>query len=93
MRKTITICGSMQFVEQMKQLRQELQSKGYEVYIPDDGEEGVSYDELEEAEQIALKGRFIDSHLDYIRESDAILVANFVKKGITGCVRNAASHS
>ena len=86
MKKTITICGSMHFAERMSQLSQELQSLGYEVYIPDGDEPSDGYSSLDEAGQIRLKNHYINAHLDYIKRSDGILVANFEKNGVAGYI-------
>lgn len=74
----------MQFIDQMKALQQVLISKGYTVYIPD--EDDIDYDSLTDEQQVALKGQYIDAHLGYIKQSDAILVANFAKNGIDGYI-------
>ncbi|MEM7535045.1 MAG: hypothetical protein AAF639_22910 [Chloroflexota bacterium] len=68
----------------MKALQQVLISKGYTVYIPD--EDDIDYDSLTDEQQVALKGQYIDAHLGYIKQSDAILVANFAKNGIDGYI-------
>ena len=86
MSNVITICGSMQFADQMKRLQQKLDSKSRSVYIPDDNEPNEGYDSLDEAGQVTLKGRFIDAHLEKIKRSDAILIANFAKNGVDGYV-------
>ena len=74
----------MQFMEQMKALQQVLIVKGYTVHIPD--EDDTDYDSLTDEGQVALKGQYIDAHLGYIEQSDAILVANFAKNGIDGYI-------
>lgn len=76
----------MQFADQMKVLRQQIESKSYSVYIPDDGEPNESYSSLDQAGQVALKGRFIDTHLEKIKRSDSVLIANFAKNGVNGYI-------
>ena len=82
--KTITICGSMTFMAQMRVLGRTLEGKGHTVYLPDDEE--AYYQTLDEAGQAALKHRFIDDHLAKIRASDAVLIANYAKHGVAGYI-------
>lgn len=86
MSEKITICGSMQFAEQMAQLKQELESFGWIVFTPDLSEKSSSYEDLQSEEKLITKKEFITKHFYRIRQSDAILVANYEKKGIRGYV-------
>ena len=70
--KTITICGSMQFLLEMEQLKKELERMGFEVFIP--SEERIDSDDS--------KHGFIDEHIGKIRNSDAILIANYSKNEV-----------
>lgn len=87
MSRSITICGSMQFAGQMIQLKQELETLGWIVLTPDVSEKSSSYIELlEEPEKLKIKKEFISNHFERIRQSSAILVANYEKKGIKGYI-------
>jgi hypothetical protein len=86
MSEKITICGSMQFAEEMAQLKQELESFGWIVLTPDLSEKSSSYEELPNEEKLRTKKELITNHFERIKQSDAILVANYEKKGIKGYV-------
>jgi len=78
--QTLTICGSLEFLEQMKRLNTELEKKGVTVYIPEE-QETANVQSTQD-----LKKRAIDRHLEKIRMSDAILVANHDKNGVSGYI-------
>ncbi len=81
--KTITICGSMKFIEEMKNLKLGLEKKGFLVFIPDLNEgKAVDYDKLCINEKADMKKTFIDEHLEKIKKSDAIIVANYKKNDV-----------
>ena len=80
--KTITICGSMDFFTEIEQLKGELENLGFAVLIPDKEGTGIDYSRLSKQEQIDLKRGFIDKHIEKIKKSDSILVANYTKNGI-----------
>ncbi len=81
--KTITICGSMKFIEEMKNLKLGLEKKGFLVFIPDLNEgKAVDYDKLCINEKADMKQEFIDKHLEKIKKSDAIIVANYKKNDV-----------
>jgi hypothetical protein len=84
--KKIAICGSMVFFDQMSELRDQLLQIGVEAWLPEEEERRVSLDDLEEAEVVRLKSRYITAHLKKIKESDAVLVANYAKNGIIGYI-------
>lgn len=86
MSKKITICGSMQFAKEMAQLKQELESLGWIVFTPDLSEKSSSYEELQNNARLKTKKEFITNHFERIKKSNAILVANYEKKGIKGYV-------
>lgn len=82
MLKTITICGSMKFFNEIKELKMNLEILGFEVLIPSEEGTEIDYTKLTKAEQLALKQNFIDQHIDKIKKSDAILLANYSKNNI-----------
>lgn len=86
MSEKITICGSMQFANEMTQLKYELEGLGWIVFTPDLSEKSSSYEELPNEEKLQTKKEFITNHFERIKKSDAILVANYEKKGIKGYI-------
>ena len=82
----ITICGSMLHEPSMAAAAEELRAKGYEVESPN-SVEGHAYGQAEDLDTNAkLKRGFIDEHFRKIDTSDAILVINKDKNGITNYV-------
>lgn len=83
---TIAICGSMTFIDEMEEIGEGLRHSGYEVHTPEREEEGVQWDDLDEAEALGLKRRFILDYFQVIAKSDCVLIANFEKRGIPGYI-------
>lgn len=77
--KKITICGSMSFFPHMEKLQKALEEKGFIVFTPSPEGTGMDYAQLSTQEQVDMKKYFIDTHIAKIRESDAILLANYDK--------------
>lgn len=88
---TIAICGSLTFYKEMRRLQAELSSLGHTALVP------KSLDLIEQkgfqkpktiAERLEAEKEhnFIGEHFKKIQESDAILVANYDKDGITGYI-------
>ena len=77
--KTITICGSIRFFNEMLELKKRLEAQGFRVFTP--SEEGTSkdYSKLSRKEQADVKQVFIDKHIEKIKQSDSILIANYTK--------------
>jgi len=80
--KTITICGSMKFFTEIEQLKKELENLGFKVFTPSEEGTGTDYSKLSKQEQADMKQDFIDRHIDKIRKSDAILLANYTKNEV-----------
>ncbi len=80
--QTITICGSMKFITEIKQLRIKLEEAGFKVLSPHDHESDSGYSQLNEQERADRKNFFIDEHIDKIKCSDATLVANYTKNDV-----------
>ena len=80
--KTITICGSMQFFTEIEQLKKELENLDFKVFTPSEEGTGTDYSKLSKQEQADMKQDFIDRHIDKIRKSDAILIANYTKNEV-----------
>ena len=87
---TITICGSMQFHNEMADVQRKLIDRGFTVFVPgelDDIHKNESYMGTDE-ERITAKIEydFIREHFKRIEQSDAILVLNYQKKNIPGYI-------
>lgn len=87
----ITICGSMKFAKEMKEAKDYLESAGHFVILPELVEKFIKHktwqkrvDGWRSAEGARLKKKYdlIKKHYEKIKESDAILVVNYEKKGI-----------
>jgi len=83
----ISICGSMQFHEEMSRIQKELETSGHTALVPKSIElmETIGYihPTIDEAKVAAkIQHDFIKEHFRKIEKSDAILVLNFDKKGI-----------
>lgn len=76
----ITICGSMQFDQQMRAAKDTLERMGYEIEKPNVVEGHVYEDNLDQ--NAILKRGFIDEHFRKIDDSEAILVVNEDKNGV-----------
>jgi len=97
---TITICGSIAFIDEMYALKAGLEKKGFEVLIPPSqvpGENGELIDAKEyyKHKKSSPKERNwiwshhsdrIHAHFDKVAKGDAILVANYDKNGITNYI-------
>jgi hypothetical protein len=84
--KTVCICGSMSFIDDMEGLRAILRSAGFAVTTPVRGERKIGLSNIDDDEAMIIKRRYIDGYLDEIRKSDAVLIANYPKNGIEGYV-------
>ncbi len=88
---TITICGSMQFQEKMREAQKVLEARGFTVLVPKSLElidtQGFVHPTTDE-ERITAKIEydFIREHFRKIEKSDAILVLNYDKKGTEGYI-------
>lgn len=80
----ITICGSMQFDSEMSAIKQQLETRGYEVEKPDVVEGHVYSNNLDA--NAKLRRGFIDEHFAKIDASDAILVVNLEKNDVANYV-------
>lgn len=76
----------MQFFQQMEELKLNLEKIGMSVFLPEAEESEGFYLSLPSEQRPALKRKFIDAHLAKIGQSDAVLVANYPKRGIDGYV-------
>lgn len=76
----ITICGSMKFFKEMADLQGRLESQGHVVFMPI-AIDGLDYWQEDGSKRVeAKKGlNLVATHMDKIKKSDAILVANYTK--------------
>jgi hypothetical protein len=82
----IAICGSMAFMNEMEALAVTIRSFGIDALTPQREEVGLDCSKLSRAETVRLKRRYVDTHLEKIRRSGAVLIANFDKRGVAGYV-------
>ncbi len=84
----ITICGSIQFIEKMKEIQKILEDKGHQVFIPTSAETGQTKEwwnalRIENPKEfLQIKGDRMRGHFQKIIDSDAILVLNYDKNGV-----------
>lgn len=82
----ITICGSMSASKQMYEIGNYLTSKGHEVHLPENTEKYAlgAFTEENSHESVANKihGDLIRGYFDKINNADAVIIANYDKKGI-----------
>jgi len=94
----ITICSSAFFIREVEKVKQKLEEKGYQVFIfPQrvelEGEilEVTQFYEMRKEDYFneaywKLKNRLMEEHIRKIERSDAILVLNYDKDGISGYI-------
>ena len=86
MSKKIALCSSMQFKKEIKAAAATLESLGWIVFTPELSEKSASYLQLSPAELRSMKQTFIQNHFERIKQSDAVLILNYEKKGIPGYI-------
>ncbi|EIJ36984.1 hypothetical protein [Thiothrix nivea] len=82
----LTICGSLSFFEEIRELKKKLTTLGISSEIPDNYDEGNDKVDGEVMIESILYNRFINSHLEKISNTNGILIANYKKNGIDGYV-------
>lgn len=92
----IVICGSLVFAKEMDDLKTELKELGFGVSIPPTAEKILSGEfKLEDMQQLKEEGKHfgltikndaIRRYYEAIKQGDAVLIANFEKKGIPGYI-------
>ncbi len=93
----ITICGSAHFVEKMRELKESLAEKGHDVIMPysiikynlKNPDEAQKLKDSEEYLNGGVKADLTRKHFDEIKGSDAILVVNQEKNGISNYIGGA----
>lgn len=86
---TITICGSMMFTEKMLEAQTVLEGQGHRVFVSGFSNSYVGKSD-EEKTELVLKHKYendaIREHWEKIKQSDAILVLNYDRKGIANYI-------
>jgi hypothetical protein len=85
-KQVMSICGSMRFIDEMEEIAKQLVASGWRVYTPQRAEAGFRWENLTPEESIRIKKEFIDAHLENIRLSTAVLIANYPNNGIDGYI-------
>lgn len=88
----IAICGSLSFAKEMGEIKKELERRGFEVFLPYTAEKILkgefSEKEIEKKKndgtfhELVVENDAIRRWHEIIKESEAILVANYDKKGV-----------
>ena len=84
--QVLSICGSMDFIDEMETIATELTAAGWAAFTPQRAEAGFRWETLSAEERIQRKKAYIDAHLEKIRHSTAVLIANYPKNGISGYI-------
>jgi len=85
-KQLLSICGSMDFIDEMETIATEQTAVGWTVFTPQRAEADFRWEDLSAAERIQRKKEYIDAHLENIRQSTAVLIANYRKNGIDGYI-------
>lgn len=84
------ICGSMAFSKEMVEIQKFLKNVGHEVVIPPNAEKYASGELAMETSQKSVENKInhnqIQEYFLEIKDADAVLVANYDKKGIKNYV-------
>ncbi len=87
---TITICGSMQFHQQMREVQQIFESRGFTVLVPEELEDPATNESnltsVEEKITAKIEYNFIREHFKKVEAADAILILNYDKKNTRGYI-------
>lgn len=92
----ITICASLDFSKEIGEVVEQLKALGHEVFLPATTEEilhgSISVDDIKKAKKSGqivervIKNNAIINHYKKIVASDAILILNYSKKGVSGYI-------
>ena len=92
----IVICGSINFVDDMKRIKEKLEGMGHEVILPASIDK-FRINTFEDAQELKEREDYIDGvkanatvkHFDEVKNSDAILIVNVEKHGIKNYIGGA----
>jgi ABC-type phosphate transport system auxiliary subunit len=85
----ITISASMSFAVEIKKVQLFLEKAGHEVFIPSETDDHLNNKDLKEISSEIAHSHFqklMKSHFDKIKKSDALIVLNYDKRGISGYI-------
>ncbi|MGD0728795.1 MAG: hypothetical protein ABR981_01845 [Candidatus Micrarchaeaceae archaeon] len=82
----ITLCSSAKFFDKLYKIKEELEKRGYEVFLPS----MQDFHHLEETALAKIQYDLIRDHFRKIDKSNAIYVANYDKNGIEGYIGGGA---
>ena len=93
----ITICGSLDFVEEMLKIEEQLIKRGHEIFMPasiNDFSLRVANDAInlknDKRKYLKdIKPIYTKKHFDKIKNSDAVLVMNLEKNGVNNYIGGA----
>ena len=85
-KQVLSICGSLDFINEMETIAAEQTAAGWKVFTPQRAEAGFRWEDLSAGERIQRKKAYIDAHLENIRQSTAVLIANYPKNDIEGYI-------
>lgn len=78
----ICVCCSLSFTDEVLKVAEELEGLGHEVLLPN----GIIQRQIEREDFDPIKTKAetdaVRKHIDKIRESDAVLICNYDKKGV-----------
>ncbi|MCX6795842.1 MAG: hypothetical protein NT165_03925 [Candidatus Falkowbacteria bacterium] len=84
----ITIGGSMTFAKEQVEIKRQLEQRGHEVLVTDDIEDYINNSAIknsfEEELELSLKYDVMRTFFKKIDSSDAFLVCNYSKNGVSG---------
>lgn len=82
----IVICGSMSLSKEMLEIERVLKEKGHETVVPKHAEKYASgefdMENSSESTRNKIEQDLIRDYYEVIKDSDAVIVANYGKKGI-----------
>lgn len=82
----VCICCSLTFTDEVLALAGELKRLGHEVLLPNSVIAGSIKDPNFDPVQAKISTGNVNKHIDKVRQSDAVLVCNYDKKGIKGYI-------
>src|SRR5438270_371108 len=94
-KKTLTLCASAAFYEQLFVIEKELKKLGFSVLIPITArrmKKTNNYDVIshktwyQNSKDYTIKTKLMKAHFGKVKKGDAILVVNLEKKGIKGYI-------
>ena len=82
----ISLCGSIQHLLAMHEIKSELVKLGHSVYLPHNAEKFIKNNDFNETPDAFKKNMYIKKHLEKIKKSDAVLIVNMEKNGVSGYI-------